>query len=76
MVAEMLDEVDTDSETDMSISDMSVTSPEPAMECTTGHSTHISDGHGTNIARVDKYSMKIDDERPSPFQSNDSTIKS
>jgi monoamine oxidase len=76
MAAEMLDEVDTDSETDMSISDMSVTSPEPAMECTTSHSTHISDGHGTNIARVDTHSMKIDDERPSPFQSNDSTIKS
>ena len=76
MAAEMLDEVDTDSETDMSISDMSVTSPEPTMECTTGHSTDISDRRGTHIPRDGSYSITADHGKASLFHSDDSVIKS
>jgi monoamine oxidase len=76
MAAEMLDEVDIDSETDMSISDMSVASPKPAMECMTSHPRHISDGYGTDIVRGDSNSVTMDHEKPSLFHSDDSVIKS
>ena len=76
MAAEMLDEVDADSETDMSISDTSVASPKPTMECMTSHPTNISDGYSTNIARENSDSVAMDHGKPSPFNSDDSVIKS
>ena len=72
----MPDEVDTDSETDMSISDMSVASPEPAMECTTGHLTDISEGRGTHTSREASYSTTTDHGKPLLFRSDDSIVKS
>ena len=72
----MLDEVETESETDMSISDMSVASPQRMIECTTSHPTHISDGHGAYIPGQSYYSVTTDHEKPSPFHSDESVIKS
>src|SRR6266480_2054437 len=76
MAAEMLDEVETDSETDMSISDVSVASPRPSMECMTSQPTNIADGCRTNPPYGDRSSGAMDREKPSPLHSEDSVIKS
>lgn len=76
MAAEMLDEIEIDSEIDMSISDVSVASPGPSMACMTSQPTHISDGCSTNLPHGDRSSVTIDRGKPSTPHSEDSVIKS
>ncbi len=68
--------MESDSEMDMSISDVSSVRSEPVTESIRIPSAHISDDSGTAIARAENEINTTDLEKASPSHSGDSVIKS
>lgn len=73
---ETMDDFESDSEVDMSISDVSSMSPEPTTHSRQLSSAHISDGLDRRTTQDENGLTNIDVEHYSPFQSGDSAIKS